>query len=102
MATALLFDTLVLARDAVASRRVSSAELTRHVLDRIERLDPDVRAFLATYPERALEQARAVDQGRRGGALVLSLRSCPAITFSISAASATVRPKGPTWSRELA
>jgi len=39
------------------------------VLDRIERLDPDIRAFLTTYPERALEQARAADQGRRGGAL---------------------------------
>jgi aspartyl-tRNA(Asn)/glutamyl-tRNA(Gln) amidotransferase subunit A len=63
------FDTLVGARDAVASRRVSSVELTRGVLERIGRLDPQLRAFTSTWPERALEQARAVDEGRRTGPL---------------------------------
>src|SRR3982751_4797701 len=45
MPTGLPFNTLIAARDAVASRSVSSAELTRHVLDRIERLDTQLHAL---------------------------------------------------------
>src|SRR5688500_10285916 len=62
-------DTLLDARDAVRDKRVSSAELTRHVLDRIHRLDPQLRAFVSTFPERALERAKAVDEGHVTGPL---------------------------------
>src|SRR5205807_9502417 len=44
-------------------------ELTRRALDRIQQLDPTLLAFNSTYPDLALEQARAVDDGRRTGPL---------------------------------
>jgi aspartyl-tRNA(Asn)/glutamyl-tRNA(Gln) amidotransferase subunit A len=69
MATAPPLDTLIAARDAVASRRVSSVELTRRMLERIERVEPKVQAFVSTHAHRALEQAKAVDEGRRKGPL---------------------------------
>jgi aspartyl-tRNA(Asn)/glutamyl-tRNA(Gln) amidotransferase subunit A len=62
-------DTLIAARDAVRTKRCSSVELTRAVLQRIERHDPAVLAFNSVAADRALEQARAVDDGRRGGVL---------------------------------
>src|SRR5438552_1828919 len=69
MATGIPFDTLSGARDAVASRRISSVELTRRVLDRIERIDPQVLAFNSTCADRALERAKEVDDRRRAGPL---------------------------------
>src|SRR3954453_17169592 len=63
------FDTLLAARDAVRSKAVSSVELTKHALARIEAVEPAVGAFLGTFPDRALEQARAVDAGARSGPL---------------------------------
>jgi aspartyl-tRNA(Asn)/glutamyl-tRNA(Gln) amidotransferase subunit A len=62
-------DTLIAARDAVRTKRCSSVELTRAVLQRIERHDPAVLAFNSVAADRALEQAREVDDGRRGGVL---------------------------------
>jgi aspartyl-tRNA(Asn)/glutamyl-tRNA(Gln) amidotransferase subunit A len=63
------FDTLTAARDAVRSKQVSSTELTRAALDRIAKLDPTVLAYNETYPERALAQAKAVDDGQVTGPL---------------------------------
>jgi aspartyl-tRNA(Asn)/glutamyl-tRNA(Gln) amidotransferase subunit A len=63
------YDTLVSARDAIRSKRVSSHDLVRMALDRIHRLDPRVHAFNSIYADRALEQARATDGGRRDGVL---------------------------------
>ena len=65
----LTHDTLLAARDAVRSKQVSSAALTRQALERIQQLDPQVKAFVSTFPDRALEQAKAVDEGRRTGPL---------------------------------
>jgi aspartyl-tRNA(Asn)/glutamyl-tRNA(Gln) amidotransferase subunit A len=52
---------------ALATRRLSSAELTASVLDRVAALNPRLNAFLAVDPERALEQARAADVRLRAG-----------------------------------
>ncbi len=43
------------------AREFSSAELTGHYLDRIERLNPELNAFITVTGERALDQARAAD-----------------------------------------
>jgi aspartyl-tRNA(Asn)/glutamyl-tRNA(Gln) amidotransferase subunit A len=62
-------DTLLSARDAVRAKKVSSVELTRRALDRIEHHDARLGAFVSTFAERALQQAKDVDEGRRTGAL---------------------------------
>lgn len=45
----------------------SAEELTRHFLERIERLNPAYNAFITVTAEHALAQARAADQSRRDG-----------------------------------
>ncbi|EXI67334.1 MAG: Glutamyl-tRNA(Gln) amidotransferase subunit A [Candidatus Accumulibacter adjunctus] len=47
---------------ALASRRISSVELTALYLDRIGRLDPQLNAFITVDRERSLAQARAADE----------------------------------------
>jgi aspartyl-tRNA(Asn)/glutamyl-tRNA(Gln) amidotransferase subunit A len=49
------------------SRTFSSVEITRAYLARIERLDPDVRAFITVTTERALADAEQADQQRAKG-----------------------------------
>ncbi len=56
-------------RQAIATGETTAAAVTRAYLDRIERLDPTVRAYHETYPERALERAAAVDRGEVSGPL---------------------------------
>src|SRR5580658_2839764 len=62
-------DTLLSARNAIASKAISSVELTKQALDRIAKLDPTILAYNSTYPEQALAQAKAVDEGKRTGPL---------------------------------
>jgi aspartyl-tRNA(Asn)/glutamyl-tRNA(Gln) amidotransferase subunit A len=45
----------------------SSEELTRHYLERIERLDPGLNSFISVTAEQALARARAADQRIRAG-----------------------------------
>src|SRR5258708_1194030 len=59
----LAFDTLVSARDAICAKDISATELTRQALARIEQLDKSLFASNSTYPTRALERARDVDNG---------------------------------------
>jgi amidase len=51
----------------LAARKLSPVELTRDLLQRIERLDPRLRSYALVTPELALEQARRAEQmlGRR-------------------------------------
>ncbi len=63
------YDTLLAARDAIASKKISSAELTQQILSRIDRLEGQVHAFNTLLPQRAMERARAVDEGRITGPL---------------------------------
>jgi aspartyl-tRNA(Asn)/glutamyl-tRNA(Gln) amidotransferase subunit A len=59
--------TLGEAAGALRERRVSSVELTRSALDRIERLNPRLNAFLALLPEYALERAAQADRELAAG-----------------------------------
>ena len=63
------FDTVIAAREALATGKVSAVELTKAALDRIAKLDGQVKAFNSVYPELALAQAKAVDEGKRSGPL---------------------------------
>jgi aspartyl-tRNA(Asn)/glutamyl-tRNA(Gln) amidotransferase subunit A len=58
-------------------RQISSVELTRDVLQRIERLEPKVKAFVTPTPELALEQARAADEALAGGGVLPPLLGMP-------------------------
>src|SRR5260370_11075894 len=51
---------------AVRRREVSSTELTRAYIERIERFNPKLNAFVLTTPELALEQAKAADDANIG------------------------------------
>ncbi len=46
----------------LADRQVSSVELTRAALERIDKIEPSVRAVVTVTGEMAMEQARAADQ----------------------------------------
>jgi aspartyl-tRNA(Asn)/glutamyl-tRNA(Gln) amidotransferase subunit A len=63
------YDTLVSARDAIAAKKISSVELTRQALARIDKIEPGILAYNSVYPERALQQAADVDAGKRAGPL---------------------------------
>jgi aspartyl-tRNA(Asn)/glutamyl-tRNA(Gln) amidotransferase subunit A len=55
------------AHELLSSRQISSEELTRAYLERIERIDPKVQSFVTIADEAALEQAREADQRLKSG-----------------------------------
>jgi aspartyl-tRNA(Asn)/glutamyl-tRNA(Gln) amidotransferase subunit A len=63
--------------ERLAKRQVSSVELTRHFLSRIERLNPALNAFITLTAERALQDAAAADarlgSGEKGPMLGIPL-----------------------------
>jgi hypothetical protein len=58
----LCFTPAVGLRAALRSRELSSRELVAALLDRIERVNPAVNAFVTVLGEQALEQATLADQ----------------------------------------
>ena len=62
---------------ALASKEVSSVELTQAHLDRIAAVDGDVKAFLHVDSTGALEQAAAVDAARASGKAMSPLAGVP-------------------------
>jgi aspartyl-tRNA(Asn)/glutamyl-tRNA(Gln) amidotransferase subunit A len=61
----------------LASRRISAVELATLFLDRIERLNPALNAFISTDRERTLAQARAADQSLSAGSGTMPLVGIP-------------------------
>ncbi len=53
--------------DALASRQVSSREITTAYLERIAALNPTLNAFITVDPDRALAEADAADMARAAG-----------------------------------
>lgn len=64
-------------RDKFLNGELTAVEITKTFLERIERLDPEVGAFLAVFPERALEKARALDEKRKRGEKLGKLAGIP-------------------------
>lgn len=54
---------------SIRNQEISPVELTRHYLDRIERIDPHVGAFVTVTAERALDQARRLEKELPDGPL---------------------------------
>ena len=50
---------------ALASRKISSVELTQLFLERINRLNPEINAYITVDAEKSLAQAKAADEARR-------------------------------------
>jgi len=59
--------TLSAALEKLDSGAISAVELTQAHLDQIDRLDPQVKAYLTLTPAAALDQAQAADQQRADG-----------------------------------
>ncbi|WP_439889448.1 Asp-tRNA(Asn)/Glu-tRNA(Gln) amidotransferase subunit GatA [Pseudomonas sp. MBLB4123] len=52
---------------ALAAKQFSAEELTRELLTRIQRLDPQLNSFISVTEEQALAQAKAADTRRASG-----------------------------------
>jgi aspartyl-tRNA(Asn)/glutamyl-tRNA(Gln) amidotransferase subunit A len=61
------FLTIAGAADLIRTRKLSPVELTRALIDRTERLDPQIRAFITPTPELALTQAGRAESEIGGG-----------------------------------
>jgi len=64
-------------RDLLERKQVSTEEMVRAHLGRIESQDKEVRAFLSLSPERALAQARRIDQEIAAGENLPPLAGVP-------------------------
>lgn len=65
------------AHDLLRTRQISSVELTRSVLERIHRLDPQLQAYLTLAEDRALSQAAQADERLRLSRAVTPLTGIP-------------------------
>ena len=63
--------------DLLSSRKVSAEELTRAYLERINRLDPQIKSYVTVSEGLALEQAREADQRIKTGEALTSLTGIP-------------------------
>jgi aspartyl-tRNA(Asn)/glutamyl-tRNA(Gln) amidotransferase subunit A len=72
MSDDLCFLSAVELRSRIARRELSPVEVTRAVLDRIERLQPELNCFITVCAEEALRESRVAEQmAMRGGELGL-------------------------------
>ncbi len=69
--------TLVEAAGRIVRREISSLELTRAFLERIGRLDPQMKCFITVTPELALRQAEEADRALAAGQPLGSLHGLP-------------------------
>ncbi len=61
----------------IRERRISSRELTRLMLDRIERFNPSLNAYITVLAGQAMKQADAADQLLAGGTSLGPLHGVP-------------------------
>lgn len=75
--TALTDKTLIDVAACIRDGSVSSEDVTRACLARVDRVDPLINAFTKVKAERALQQARDADLARRAGAPLPLLHGVP-------------------------
>ena len=63
--------------EQLSSRKISSEELTRAYLERIQRLDPQIKSYVTVAEEVAFEQAKEADQRFRSGEGLTPLTGIP-------------------------
>lgn len=63
--------------EKLTSGEISSTELTKACLDRIEQKEPSVRAFLTITPDLAIKQAKEADRKIKAGDNVTSITGIP-------------------------
>src|SRR5215216_7941620 len=63
--------------DLLSSRKISSEELTRVYLQRILRLDPQIKSYVTVSDQLALEQAQEADKRIQMGEGLTSLTGIP-------------------------
>jgi amidase len=77
------FGTATDALAALRRRRISSVELTRHVLDRIRRHDGRLHAFITLLEESALARAREADRELARGGQARPLLGLPVLVKDV-------------------
>ena len=65
------------AHELLTSRRISAEELTHAHLDRIQRLDPQIKSYVTVSEALALEQAREADKRLQSGESLTPLTGIP-------------------------
>ena len=50
------------AHEKIIAGEISSVELTKECINRIEKVEPEVRAFLTLFPEKSIESAKKADE----------------------------------------
>lgn len=63
--------------ERIAAREVSPVEVAEHLLDRIDRLDGRLHAFVTTTPDRALDEARRAEREIAAGHVRSALHGVP-------------------------
>jgi aspartyl-tRNA(Asn)/glutamyl-tRNA(Gln) amidotransferase subunit A len=84
------FNSLLAARDAIRSKKISATEVTRTVLDRIQKLNGMLNAYNSTYADRSMQLAHEVDEGERTGPLAgvpVALKDNVCTTFGTTTCS---------------
>jgi aspartyl-tRNA(Asn)/glutamyl-tRNA(Gln) amidotransferase subunit A len=69
--------TLLAAAKMVRDREISSREITRALLERIERVNPKINAYITVLPEKAMRDALARDEAQARGEPLGPLHGVP-------------------------
>lgn len=65
--------------ELIASREASPVDIVQNLLDRIERFDPSLKAYITVLPEEALRAARQAEQEIAAGRLKGPLHGIPIV-----------------------
>ncbi|MEO9238390.1 MAG: amidase, partial [Jatrophihabitantaceae bacterium] len=92
--------TALQAAAAIRSRNVSPTELVAHYLDRIERLDGEIGAFVTVTGEAAREQARQAEAQVLSGAELAPLHGVPSAIKDLNLTAGVVTTFGSSVYRD--